>query len=127
MHNVCSTLITSTEEIYKAIRRKVCYRIASIFMWVASRVIKNTAKYFTKDELENLRKDNDELNAAMTVMFACKLYRKRIGNLLGSLFLVLILLNSNHERMLILTTLSSQVKQNTNCIKPKLRKRLILK
>eukprot|EP00826_Nyctotherus_ovalis_P062944 TRINITY_DN918_c0_g2_i2.p1 TRINITY_DN918_c0_g2~~TRINITY_DN918_c0_g2_i2.p1 ORF type:complete len:240 (-),score=54.98 TRINITY_DN918_c0_g2_i2:71-694(-) len=74
MHKVCSTLLTSTEEVYKAVRRRVSYRIASIFMWVASRLIKHTAKYFTKDELENLRKDTDELNAAMT-----KAYRKFAG------------------------------------------------
>eukprot|EP00826_Nyctotherus_ovalis_P021958 TRINITY_DN1717_c0_g1_i3.p1 TRINITY_DN1717_c0_g1~~TRINITY_DN1717_c0_g1_i3.p1 ORF type:complete len:118 (-),score=16.82 TRINITY_DN1717_c0_g1_i3:162-515(-) len=74
MHKVCSTLLTSLEEIFKAIRRKCSYTVSAISVWVASRIIKHTAKFYTKDELEELRKDTDDLNAAMT-----KAYRKFAG------------------------------------------------
>ena len=67
MHMVCSTLLTSIEEIFKAIRRKFSYTISSILMWVLSRLVKNTARFYTKEELEGLRRDAEDLNSAMTV------------------------------------------------------------
>ena len=67
MHKVCSTLLTSIEEILKAIRRRFSYTISAILMWILSRFVKHTARYYTKEELEWLKKDADDLNSAMTV------------------------------------------------------------
>ena len=69
MYKVCSTLLGSLEEVFKATRRTICNTISSSLMLVLSAIVKKTAKYYTKEELENLKKKGEELNASIAVIF----------------------------------------------------------
>ncbi len=95
MYKVCSTLLTSLEEVFKAVRRKICNTISSALMCALNGIIKKTAKYYTKEELEDLKKQGEELNAAMAVTFVFHLTplenRKRIESSWHSQRLVKIL------------------------------------
>ena len=67
MYKVCSTLLTSLEECFKATRRKICNTVARTLMLALNAIVKKTAKYYTKEELEELKEKGEELNAVMAV------------------------------------------------------------
>ena len=77
MYKVCSTLINSLEESFKAIRRKLCNTTAKALTWALYGVVTKTAKYFTKEELEDLKEKGEELNNVISVKFEpCIVNRK---------------------------------------------------
>jgi len=69
MYKVCSTLINSLKECCKAIRRKTFNKLANVLMFLSNAIVKQSAKFFTREELEDLKKQGDEINSALAVFF----------------------------------------------------------
>ena len=76
----CFTILNSLYELYKAAHRNFWNNLSILLLSSTSKVIKSKANYYTKDELDYLRRESDSLNAALTVLifliFKQKISRK---------------------------------------------------
>ncbi len=72
MYKICSTLLASLEEVFKAVRRVVANKIAMFLSRALYIVTKKTAKFYTQAELDTLKKDCDNINNVLTVRWCAR-------------------------------------------------------
>eukprot|EP00831_Metopus_contortus_P058754 TRINITY_DN5087_c0_g1_i1.p3 TRINITY_DN5087_c0_g1~~TRINITY_DN5087_c0_g1_i1.p3 ORF type:complete len:170 (-),score=18.47 TRINITY_DN5087_c0_g1_i1:111-620(-) len=69
MYTVCSTLLHSLENMFKAIRRNLCFFASRTLLLASNYLGKRVSKYFTKEEMEDLKERAENLSSTMAAAY----------------------------------------------------------